>query len=423
MTPVALHARETGLPAAPPVLLLHGLFGSSTNWGRVSRALAGDWRVLVPDLRNHGQSPHAEPHDYPAMAADLVALMDRHSIDAATLVGHSMGGKVAMHLALTAPGRVARLAVVDMAPVRYTHDFDDVLAAFDAVDLDAIGSRADAEAAMAARIELPGVRAFLLQNLVRDPAGAWQWRLSLPALRRAQPDLLGFPDIAAGAAYVGPTRFIHGERSDYLQPAHEPRVRELFPNASVCTVAGAGHWVYAEAPDGFLDCLRPLLDERPPAAIDLRDVSASDVDAVNRVIAVAIDGWDIAPRIKRLALPSYQYAVDDFAHLAFVGAWRGDELLGFVSLEPADVRQVPHGRPAMLVHGLFVQPRAQGIGVGRRLVEAVMDLARERGAAGLLVRAERNARGFFEKVGFAALPVEDTQRDYPHRLWADLDTR
>jgi esterase len=364
-------------------------------------------------------------HPHPTLneTIGLAAEMAHGSIGAATLVGHSMGGKVAMHLALTAPARVARLAVVDMAPVRYTHDFDAVLAAFDAVDLGAIGSRADAEAAMAARIDLPGLRAFLLQNLVRDAAGAWQWRLNLPALRRAQPGLLGFPDVPAGVNYAGPVRFIHGERSDYLQPAYEARIRELFPSASLCTVAGAGHWVYAEVPDGFMECLRPLLDERPAAAIELYDVSASDLDAVNGVIAVAIDSWDIAPRIKRLALPSYQYAVDDFAHLAFVGAWRGNELLGFVSIEPADARQVPDGRPAMLVHGLFVRPQAQGTGVGRRLVEAVKDLARERGFTGLLVRAERNARGFFEKVGFTPLPVEDTQRDYPHRLWADLDTR
>lgn len=257
---VALHARDTGDPTGEPVLLLHGLFGAASNWGRVARALADDWRVLVPDLRNHGQSPHSGSHDYPAMAADVIALMDRHDIDAATLVGHSMGGKVAMHLALTAPGRVTRLAVVDMAPVRYTHDFDGVLAAFDAVDLGAIGSRADAEAAMAARIDAPGLRAFLLQNLVRDQAGDWRWRLNLSALRRAQPALLGFPDVVPGTAYAGPTRFIQGERSDYLKPAYEPRVRELFPAASICTVAGVGHWVYAEAPDGFMDCLRPLLE-------------------------------------------------------------------------------------------------------------------------------------------------------------------
>jgi pimeloyl-ACP methyl ester carboxylesterase len=265
MTTLSLHYREAGRATGEPVLLLHGLFGSAANWGRVSRILADDWRVLVPDLRNHGQSPHAAQHDYPAMAADLVALLDRLEIEAATLVGHSMGGKVAMHLALTAPHRVARLGVVDMAPVRYAHDFDDVLQAFDAVDPGAIAGRSDAERAMADRRVAAGMRAFLLQNLVRDADGGWRWRLNLAALRRAQPDLRGFPDVEPGTAYTGPARFIRGALSDYVRPEHEARVRELFPGAAICEVAAAGHWVHAEQPSGFIACLQPLLQEQVAA--------------------------------------------------------------------------------------------------------------------------------------------------------------
>ena len=255
----SLYTKTYGEPGSRAIVMLHGLFGSSTNWGSIARQLADDFHVIVPDLRNHGQSPHAMPHSYAAMSDDVIGLLDDQGIAAAALIGHSMGGKVAMHLALTHPQRVTRLAVVDMSPVAYTHDFDAVLSGFHAVELDAIRSRADADAQMRAAVPASGVRAFLLQNLTRHE-GRWVWRLNLPALAEAQSEILGFPRYTAQTNFDGPARFIYGELSDYVKPSHHVAIERLFPRATMCRVEGAGHWVYADQPQGFMDCLNPLLD-------------------------------------------------------------------------------------------------------------------------------------------------------------------
>ena len=257
-----LHFRSYGSPDRPCVLLLHGLFGSSSNWGAVARQLETQYHVLVPDLRNHGQSPHHADTSYPAMVDDVLRLLEAHDVDAATLVGHSMGGKVAMHLALNHPQRVSRLAVVDMSPVRYTHNFDAVLDGFGAVDLATIRSRADADRQMAPHVSGGGVRAFLLQNLVKDEAG-WRWRLNLSALAAAQAEITGFPDQRSDATFDGSAYFIHGALSDYVTPAYEPAIRRYFPNAMLCPVDGAGHWVYADQPQGFMACLDAFLTHTP----------------------------------------------------------------------------------------------------------------------------------------------------------------
>jgi pimeloyl-ACP methyl ester carboxylesterase len=258
MPRVELNARIAGQAGHKAVVLLHGLFGSAANWGAVARQLAGRFHVLVPDLRNHGQSPHAADASYPAMVDDLLGLLDRHALEQAVLVGHSMGGKVVMHFALNHPQRVERLAVVDMSPVRYTHDFEGVLAGFRAVDLAAIRNRADADRQMAATVPVAGVRAFLLQNLAKGPDG-WGWRLNLEALAAAQAMITGFPRQPPGAVYDGPVSFIYGALSDYVTPAYESRIRDLFPGAELCPVAGAGHWVYADKPQGFMACLERFL--------------------------------------------------------------------------------------------------------------------------------------------------------------------
>lgn len=256
---LTLHTRVHGEPGRPPVVLLHGLFGSSANWGTVARRLAERHHVLVPDLRNHGQSPHDPDCPYPAQADDVLGLLDRHGLTRVTLVGHSMGGKVAMHLALTRPERVGALAVVDISPVRYTHDFAAALAGFRAVDLASIDSRADADRQMAALVDAPGVRAFFLQNLVKAADG-WRWRVDLDAIDAAQAQITDFPDPGADVAYAGTTAFIHGTRSDYVSAADLPTIRRLFPAATLCPVDGAGHWVFADQPQGFMSCLEGFLD-------------------------------------------------------------------------------------------------------------------------------------------------------------------
>ena len=256
---VTLNYRQYGDPTDAPVVLLHGLFGSAANWGSVARQLASErYHVVVPDLRNHGQSPHDAEHSYPAMAADLEALLDRLGVGKAIVVGHSMGGKVAMHFALTSPDRVTALVVVDIAPVTYAHDFDSVLNAFEAVKLDEIDNRADAATQMKRYIDAAGLRAFLMQNLVKQ-GGQWRWRLNLKALADNSSAITGFPKASDTHQYLGPTLVIHGEASDYVDASHHSRIRALFPQVKISLVKDAGHWVYADQPAAFFTTLRAFL--------------------------------------------------------------------------------------------------------------------------------------------------------------------
>ncbi len=258
---VVLHYREYGEPdpARPSLCLLHGLFGSGINWHGIARRLEPDWHLVVPDLRNHGRSPHSEEMDYPAMAGDVLALMDRLGLGRFMPVGHSMGGKVAMTLALRWGERVAALVVADMAPVRYAHDFSAVFAAFHAVPLARISRRAEADAYMARHVSDPAVRQYLLQNLVQDRDG-WHWRLNLPVLERSI-GVIGDWSLSCTPPWTGPALFLRGGLSDYILPEHEPRIRACFPQARIETLPGVGHWVYAEDPEGFVSRLRGFLDE------------------------------------------------------------------------------------------------------------------------------------------------------------------
>lgn len=249
---VPLHLREYGRPRAgrPPLLFLHGLFGAGVNWHSLAQRLARDAWVLVPDLRNHGRSPHAVPMDYPSMGRDVLGLLDDLGVDSALTVGHSMGGKLAMWLALTEPQRIARLVVVDIAPVENPNRFEHIFAGLQAIDLERLESRAQADAVLAAYVDSAPVRQFLLANLVRQQ-GRWAWRINLPVLAASIGALTGFPRPAAEQQFHHPSLFIRGGRSSYVTDAHLQRVFELFPAARVETVAGAGHWVYAERPDEF----------------------------------------------------------------------------------------------------------------------------------------------------------------------------
>lgn len=259
--PVSLHCDTRG--AGPGVVLVHGLYGSGNNFRRHAAWLAERHRVLCPDLRNHGRSPHSDEMSYPAMAADLAALLDREGLEQATLVGHSMGGKAAMALALTRPQRVSALVVVDIAPVAYDHDQGAILDAMKAVDLGQVASRADADRQLRDAVPEAGVRQFLLTNLERTDAG-WRWRLPLGTLGRAMPAILDFPEL--GSPYPGPALFLHGAASDYVQPRHREAIRRRFPEARIQALEGVGHWVHAEAPAAFEAALREFLGEASPAA-------------------------------------------------------------------------------------------------------------------------------------------------------------
>ena len=253
-----LHFREYGQGA--PLVILHGLFGSLDNWTAVARELAGAFRVLAVDQRNHGHSPHAAAMDYPLMAADLVEFVRRHSPGGAHVLGHSMGGKTAMQFALQHPGLVRSLVVVDMAPRAGEPEHHSIFDALQALDLAAYQSRKQVEAALAPRIPELAVRKFLVKSLAHDPAGAWHWRFNLPGLCRNYAWLNAA--VTAEPPCDKPALFVRGEKSGYLRDDDLPAIRRLFPRAEFRVVPGAGHWVHADAPGIFLQAVRRFLVEQ-----------------------------------------------------------------------------------------------------------------------------------------------------------------
>jgi esterase len=251
-----LHAVERGEGAA--VVLLHGLYGQAINFATVQRRLAETHRVITLDLRNHGSSPHAEAMDYPAMAADVIETLRARAALPCAFVGHSMGGKVAMCAALTAPDLVTRLLVGDIAPVPYDHAamHADYVDAMLAVPLHPGLTRAEADAAMAARVPDKMVRGFLLQSLRFGEAPSW--RLNLRAIRGALPVLVGWPALGA-VRYDGPTLFLAGGRSAFVRPESRDAIRALFPRARFASLPKAGHWLHADDPEGFIATAQAFL--------------------------------------------------------------------------------------------------------------------------------------------------------------------
>lgn len=233
--------------AGPPVALLHGLFGRARNLGALARHLAPDFRVLSLDLRNHGASPHADGMDYATMAADIIETLASQDIHRFALLGHSMGGKAAMATALRHPDAVTSLLVADIAPAPYHHHNADIAAALEALPLPPGLTRSAASAALASAVPDPSIRAFLLQNLEFGPTPAW--RIGLHEIARAIPTIEGWPTLPT--TYPGKTLFLRAERSDYLLPEHQPAIHRLFPQASIETLAGAGHWLHADQPAAF----------------------------------------------------------------------------------------------------------------------------------------------------------------------------
>ncbi len=241
-----------------PVLLLHGLLGSLVNWQRIARKLGQTRRVIVPDLRNHGRSPHDPDVSYTAMAADVVELLDDLEIPRSVVIGHSMGGKTAMVLALTHPGCVERLGVVDIAPVTYNGRLAMLLDALLALPLEQITSRAHADELLAPSIADKAVRDHMLQNLQHSEKG-WRWRNNLQALRHGLDIISEFPEALSVQPYTEKCCFIKGGNSDYIEKQSLSRIKTLFPLAELLEVSGAGHWVYAEQPQAFLDVLEGFL--------------------------------------------------------------------------------------------------------------------------------------------------------------------
>lgn len=257
MAALPLHYSEQGSGAAT-VVLLHGLFGSGDNLGALARALAPDYRVLSVDLRNHGRSPHSATMTLAELAGDVLALLDALAVDRAHVVGHSLGGKVAMQLALNAPARVERLVCADIAPVRYAPHHQGIFAGLQAVDLATLSQRGDADAVLARYVDELPVRQFLLKSLYRDDAG-FHWRFDLESLIANYEEVLAAP---AGKPFAGPVLFIKGGDSDYLLPEHAVEVKALFPNFRVKVIEGTGHWLHGEKPVVFNKLVKVFLDRR-----------------------------------------------------------------------------------------------------------------------------------------------------------------
>lgn len=275
-----LHGRTLG-ETGPRVVFLHGLFGQGKNWTTVAKGLTDRHRVTLLDLPNHGHSPWTDRVDYLDMA-DLVAAELASYGEPVALVGHSMGGKVAMTLALRRPELLRALVVVDIAPVEYplqggrTDDEDEeaspfaaFIAAMKAMDLGSLETREDADTALRSAVPSRMVRGFLLQSLVREGVGGgggWRWRLNLDLLERDLGELRGFPDAPDGATFDGPVLWIAGSTSHYVLPEDRERMDALFPSTRLVRIKHAGHWVHSEQPEVFLQTLRIFLD-----AVDAAD--------------------------------------------------------------------------------------------------------------------------------------------------------
>ncbi len=229
-----------------PLLLLHGLFGSADNLGGIARILAEEHRIIAVDHRNHGRSPEADQMNYRVMAEDIYSVMDKEGISAANIFGHSMGGKVAMQMALEQPDRVTKLVVGDIAPVTYERHHDAILTGMQKVAEAAPEGRKAAELILSAYESEPAILSFLLTNWRRDENGQWGWRLNVDVIDR---DYMNIVAGNTGNPYMGDVLFLRGGSSDYILPEHRDIILGLFPNATVRTIEGTGHWLHAEKPD------------------------------------------------------------------------------------------------------------------------------------------------------------------------------
>ena len=250
-----LYFKESGQGRA--VILLHGLFGSSDNWHHIALKLAEEFHVFSVDQRNHGQSPHNGEMNFPVMAGDVNEFMMARGLETAVVIGHSMGGKTAMQFALQFPARVEKLIVSDMAPRAYAPAHEKIFAALLALDLKSFSTRQQIEDALAPEIPNLVLRRFLLKNLGRNSTGEFFWKINLRGLLENYPQLR--QPISAPAPFVKPTLFIRGGKSNYINPEDEPLMRKLFPRSDVKTVAAAGHWVHADAPEIFLGLVLDFL--------------------------------------------------------------------------------------------------------------------------------------------------------------------
>ena len=242
-----------------PLIILHGLLGAGGNWHSLSRNVFSEkYRVLAVDLRNHGKSPHDDTFDYPSMVADVKELMDSMGFETAHILGHSMGGKVAMWMALEHEERIDKLVVVDIAAKEYPAHHMHIFKGLRALDLPSFSSRKDIETALAEYVAEAPVRQFLLKNLASTRAGSYSWKMNLEAIYENY-SLINEAVVSA-RTFIKPTLFIKGGHSSYIQQEDEPGIRKLFPHSQFITIPKAGHWVHAAAPQPFSEAVLTFLN-------------------------------------------------------------------------------------------------------------------------------------------------------------------
>jgi len=268
-----LHYRHIG--KGPPLIVLHGLYGSSDNWITVGRILSEKFEVFLPDQRNHGNSPHSKEHNYMLLKNDLLGFMDRQNINKAIIIGHSMGGKVAMFFAADYPERIQSLIVVDISPGSYKSLQEpmnqitlhmNIISTMMAVNFSEVKSRTDVDSQLATGIPSRRIRQFLLKNVTRDNKGKYSWKLNIGALYNNLPEImdgLNIQRITKGDKLKDfPVLFIKGEKSDYITESDYPAIYTLFPEAEIVSIPGAGHWLHAEQPELFIKTVTGFLKEQ-----------------------------------------------------------------------------------------------------------------------------------------------------------------
>ncbi|GLR17770.1 alpha/beta fold hydrolase [Portibacter lacus] len=230
-----------------PIIIMHGLFGMLDNWQSVAKLLAEEYMVILLDLRNHGKSPHSEEWSIELMAQDVRDFMEANWIHKATIMGHSMGGKVAMELALTEADLVDKLIVVDIGPKAYKPGHELIFQGLESVPIAEVSSRTEAEEYLAKSVDELGVRQFLLKNISRRKEGGYKWKMNLSSISENYNTII--EESKTNLEYDGPTLFIKGERSNYIMPDDMELIHKVFPKAELISIAGAGHWVHADNRD------------------------------------------------------------------------------------------------------------------------------------------------------------------------------
>ncbi len=260
------------LGSGEPLIIVHGLYGSSDNWHSIGRELSADYSVYLVDQRNHGNSPHHSDHNYNLLSDDLRDFMAEQHLDSALIMGHSMGGRVVMNFGLRYPAMVQKMIVVDISPIsnEYRQNepeivvHDRIISALLQIDTELITSRDEADKLLQQSVAIPSIRAFLLKNLKRTPEGKFRWAFNLKTLSEKLPDIftgiIRENETDPESIPQFPLLFIKGALSRYIRKEDEVFIRKYFPWAAITVIPGAGHWVHAEQPDAFLRAVREFLD-------------------------------------------------------------------------------------------------------------------------------------------------------------------